>query len=285
MRFVLLGKFQSDALEKRFSWYRQMSGANYYISVRQLLESEKRIRVYSLLKFSGCSIEDLKSLGDDCEHFISEEELKDFVNNVQNFLPEEDDTLDDSDLQILFYVTGALVKVECDMRRCGSCKNLLIDSDAEQLKKLEVVNSEGLVSEDVGAFLKMISHGGLLTPTTEAFGIALKCWTVYNTIINNPELKSSFLHSKDVKQLFSKCVFQLLEEDSHFCEIAVTSLSCQKGHCFITSLAARFFNCMAKNYMRHLADVKEESKKRRPRKIAKLKSRSQKKPEYPKDVF
>ena len=35
-RYVLLGKFQLDTLEKRFGCYRQMNGGNFYVSVRQI---------------------------------------------------------------------------------------------------------------------------------------------------------------------------------------------------------------------------------------------------------
>lgn len=39
--YVLLGKMQTDNLEDRFGKYRQMSGGNYHVSVRQIFESEK----------------------------------------------------------------------------------------------------------------------------------------------------------------------------------------------------------------------------------------------------
>ena len=35
--YVLLGKFQTDNLESRFGIYRQMCGASYNVSVRQVL--------------------------------------------------------------------------------------------------------------------------------------------------------------------------------------------------------------------------------------------------------
>ncbi|XP_064120459.1 uncharacterized protein LOC135225155 [Macrobrachium nipponense] len=50
MDYILPGKFQTDNLEARFSKYRQMSGGNYNISVRQIFESEKKLRMISLLK-------------------------------------------------------------------------------------------------------------------------------------------------------------------------------------------------------------------------------------------
>jgi len=43
--YVLLGKFQTDNLELRFVQYRQMSGANYNVSLTQIMESEKKLRM------------------------------------------------------------------------------------------------------------------------------------------------------------------------------------------------------------------------------------------------
>lgn len=43
--YVLPGKFETNDLENCFSSYRQMSGVNYNVSVMQILDSEKKIRV------------------------------------------------------------------------------------------------------------------------------------------------------------------------------------------------------------------------------------------------
>ena len=48
--FVLTGRLQSDSLEKHFGRYRQLSAANYFISVRKLFEAENEIRMTTLLK-------------------------------------------------------------------------------------------------------------------------------------------------------------------------------------------------------------------------------------------
>lgn len=50
-KYVLLGKFQKDALQDRFRRYRQLAGAQYHISVRQLYECEKKLRLQKLLTF------------------------------------------------------------------------------------------------------------------------------------------------------------------------------------------------------------------------------------------
>ena len=57
--YVLLRHLQSDTIESRFDWLRQLSGANYFISVKQVLDSDKKIRALSLLKFSGLSVKDI----------------------------------------------------------------------------------------------------------------------------------------------------------------------------------------------------------------------------------
>ena len=51
-KYVLLGKIQSDTIEGRFGRIRQLSGAKYYISMRQLLESDRKLRTLSLVKYS-----------------------------------------------------------------------------------------------------------------------------------------------------------------------------------------------------------------------------------------
>jgi len=50
LSYILLGKFQTDNLEARFGQYRQMSGACYHVSVKQILESENKIKALSFIK-------------------------------------------------------------------------------------------------------------------------------------------------------------------------------------------------------------------------------------------
>ena len=40
--YVLLHHILSDAIESRFGWYRQLSGGNYFNSVLQFIQAEKR---------------------------------------------------------------------------------------------------------------------------------------------------------------------------------------------------------------------------------------------------
>ena len=48
--FVVVAKFETDPLEKRFSQYRQMNGDHFLVSLREVLQSENALLCRSLLK-------------------------------------------------------------------------------------------------------------------------------------------------------------------------------------------------------------------------------------------
>ena len=57
--FVIPAKFQSDPLEQRFSQYRQMSGRNFLVSLREVLSSENILLWKSLLKKGDGVLEEI----------------------------------------------------------------------------------------------------------------------------------------------------------------------------------------------------------------------------------
>ena len=42
-KYLLTGRLMSDPIEGRFGWYRRCNGANFIVSVKQVLEAEKKI--------------------------------------------------------------------------------------------------------------------------------------------------------------------------------------------------------------------------------------------------
>jgi len=84
--YVLLSHLQSVAIERRFGWLRQMSGANYYMSMRQVLGSDQKIRAVLLLKFSGISLTEMDSAiqSADC-HSSADDNLADLLTDALTF--------------------------------------------------------------------------------------------------------------------------------------------------------------------------------------------------------
>src|SRR6218665_923363 len=54
-KYVLTGKFQTDYLEYRFSQYRRLAGTNFHISVREIMECEKKLKLSSILHINSAS--------------------------------------------------------------------------------------------------------------------------------------------------------------------------------------------------------------------------------------
>ena len=48
-KYILTSKLQSDPIEGRFGLYRQLNGASYFVSVRQIMLAEKKIRVRNIM--------------------------------------------------------------------------------------------------------------------------------------------------------------------------------------------------------------------------------------------
>ena len=95
-----MGKIQSDNIEGRFGYICQLSGANYYVSMRQLRKSERKLRTISLLKYSKlCLIEITKASSSPANAaLVAAESIQAEV--LFNIIPSENDAV------IIFYVSG-----------------------------------------------------------------------------------------------------------------------------------------------------------------------------------
>ena len=89
LSYVFLCHAQSDAIENRFGWYRQLSG-NYFNSVLPFLQSEKTIRIRSLVKrgfrnygdkeiFDGAVTEAQNEISFEVDHLIDAMDGIEFV--------------------------------------------------------------------------------------------------------------------------------------------------------------------------------------------------------------
>ena len=103
-KYVLPGYFQSDPIEERFSWYRQLNGGNYFLNLKNLFDNEKCIRILSLAKYSS-----FKFKCNDIPETMNNSSL-DYCNGVrvlelqiQRF---EIINLDIDEANIVYYVAG-----------------------------------------------------------------------------------------------------------------------------------------------------------------------------------
>jgi hypothetical protein len=122
--YLLLSKFQNDDLEARFGCYRQMSGANYYISYLQVLESERKLRFKNtiLLMCQGNSIQ-LKTLLPQTNSAVITNSSIDvsFYDDIV-YSPFSLDDIPENLMPILTYIAGYNVGKEIRFQKCDRGK-------------------------------------------------------------------------------------------------------------------------------------------------------------------
>lgn len=251
--YVLLGSLQSDPIEERFGWYRQMSGANYFVSLKQLLDSEKKIRVISLLKFSKFTVSDLHVL----EKSVS---VDDIFNEAQIFMDELrfDVTPEIDDCNIIYYIAGYIAHSINKLYKCDLCKNILVKNDS-----LTTIY-ENSDDENLANFLNQLNRGGLSEPSDFLYSICLKCWLIFAEIRDNQMLLFKFLNSENQLGIFKEVISTFLDEDDNICH----QTHCEDGHNIIELTVTKFYLCMVKNLALKINANTHDSRKRKYEKLS-----------------
>lgn len=265
--YVLLGHVQSDAIESRFGWFRQLAGANYYISTRQVVEGDKKIRAVSLVKFSHLSLTEIDqelSASSDLVPATSTDSVADSIADAITCLQRPSA----SDANIIYYVSGAISRSVVRGTKCDSCKEALVNT--EVLEPLQVDES---VDCRASTFLDSVNRGGLVRPAEYAFELGVHCWCVFEQIRTSQELMSQFLTAGHHRTLFSKVIDRVSPSSSQFISIDAYENICVYDHDLKDLFVHKFFNCVAKNLAKELTNKANAPSRQTKRcKIAKLQS-------------
>lgn len=262
-KYILLGLIQSDNIEARFGWYRQLSGANYFISMRQLTESEKKIRAISLLKFSGFTVRDIDAVMTKKDSSKDTERLAADIHAelLFTFIPSEHDQ------KIVYYICGACARSVFRTKHCVDCKEALT---LEKIPSALSIDNEDV--PEAAAFVQEINRGGLLCPQEHIFNLGILCWRVFFEIKETESLKHLFLMCQHHRQLFCDIMDIVVGENF---DIFFGKTFCTKGHNIAQEMAARFFNTMAKNFVKDVSSLTTHNDARkRQRKALKLSGNS-----------
>lgn len=271
-KYVLLGRLQSDDIESRFGWLRQLSGANYFISMRQVMESNRKIKAISLLRFSSLSLAQIDEAiqsstitGDNpapASRDSSSTVADTIASNLTfNVIPT------DADLSTVYYVGGAVARSAVRSTKCCHCKLELISSDEDPLDDSSIPSS----STD---FFDNVNRGGLSKPTEYTYSLSVLCWRVFEEIKSSSSLSPMLLNSTVQRDEFLNVIDRLPDNSLYDCPQQTLDNYCLKGHDVKKLVVLRLFNCFAKNLVRSITtsacprNASDQPSKRR--KIAKL---------------
>lgn len=201
MTFVLFGKIQTDCLEDRFGKYRQLAGAQYHVSIRQIYGVENNLRLQSTLPTIStdqhweCVRKQVQELHPSCNVVLSSETL----SKIQDILP------------IMVYVAGFAVYATLKKLNCAKCK------DALTVDKIITVSA----AHEHYDLVKQLDRGGLVYPSMFALSAVAHSYVVVEQLATQPEL----LLMPEQRQVITKLTLHLLanEEPSDFD-------ACENGH-------------------------------------------------------
>lgn len=271
-QYLLTGKLQNDSIERRFGLYRQMHGGNYLISLRQLLNSEKLIKVSHLLLKSSLSIKELSNYGietenvtdADCENFLSADFFQDTLTSIPIFDPS---TISADDMNLVTYITGWACNSLISKVNCESCKKWIVVGDV-----LEILTDENLNVEFYSLTFQR-DRGALKWPAQYPLYLASKTFYFFNKLRKQNKL-AKILNQKSMNITSVQCLEALFNqyESTHQHILPVVSSHCDENHaltfirkCVIT----KTFSIFLRNFAHESSS--DRSTGRNSRKLSKLK--------------
>ena len=155
--FILTTRLQSDALERRFSRYRQMSGGRFLVSLREVMNSERILACRSLIK------EDINFWEENisAKVEIDAEKVEEALESRRNEIMEC--TLNDPSSEVATSISGYVAKKLKKKSKCTQCKG-----------SLSVPRTD--LAED--AYLSLLSRGGLLVPSKALSEYVCHCFAI-----------------------------------------------------------------------------------------------------------
>ena len=189
--YVLSSFLQNDPLEHHFGLYRMMSGAQYHVSLCQILDSERRIKLSNILKlFSRESSERQTSLKSFLDSYTPACNLDPnpslnldlYLSTTEvNFQLELNTPL----LQSFSFIAGYAVHVYYKhSSRLNTCLSLLTED-----KEMEIE----IPPDSKYKLIQIIDRGSLKWPSNYVIEAIVTLWKVFSSIENQPHLMGSFI--------------------------------------------------------------------------------------------
>ena len=244
------------------------------MSIKQLLEAEKKIRCLSLLQkeilknistFDKSNELDLLA-----EALLQDEEqmyLKDIFANISL------DDMPEADANVAFFVSGYIARSIARRRKCSCCCKLLIKNIDSIKEPLEI---SGEICGNYKELFEMANRGGLTEPTEVCFTITALAVQCYTRVASDETQFKKFLCVGNQRSAFISGVRAMANSTAMFRELL--NVKCSADHSNFDLILQGAFNCCAKNSLKRINSrpMLQEPPKKMLRSINKLSSKSSK---------
>ncbi|GBO13031.1 hypothetical protein AVEN_40191-1 [Araneus ventricosus] len=210
--YVLTGKYQTDPLEGRFGQYRQLCGGNYSISVEQILQAEKKLRITSLLKlhskkYGSFHLKEFLCDFSEKEASVHTSEFDIKGVDFYNFTEEEEDLI-----PLYVYLSGYAVYKLKPYLQCNDCIKLL------SVEKELIFE---LTSSAAKEYLLDVDKGKLTYPDEDIVKIFVASYKIFKFILTENE---GLLHLENIRTALKKVILEKI----HDLNITGTCDTCQR---------------------------------------------------------
>ena len=216
-----------------------MPGANFYISVKQVIESDRRLKVVSILKHTGIHVSNL-DLKDNEDHLNIEVEDNGFILPPINLYESPSPTR--SEGNIITYVAGYIVHSLCKRISCENCKNVILSN--EILPNLEIQ------SGDCENFLSNVNRGGLILPSNQVVTLCFYGYQCFSYLTQSNTLSDFLKCSKPSSTYIAFCLQSIFDSFNLSFDV-LCSISHNVKPIFCRILLS-FFNTLSKNFVNNL---------------------------------
>jgi len=261
-KYVLSGQFQSDPIEKRFGYYRQLCGSNYFVSVRQILESEKGIRMKALVKHNNLNLAEIKEAFEDYD--MKDEEAEEIGQELLDSFGIEDIDCQctKEEENILYYISGYIARrLRKDSQNCDECLSFITTN--RKMPDIEFEKGENDIEEQRHRdFLESINRGGLCSPSDSVYQATIFAWKLFQCLTEDKDCRLKFFQCQNPIKVFKATFEFMIENDAEFCHLS--GFLCSK-HDFTPNLkkiAQTVMNVCCKNFASKINSQIHKERKR-----------------------
>jgi hypothetical protein len=166
-------------------------------ATRKVLESDRKIRALSLLKFSRISLAEIDDVlqTESCQPQPDDDKTADAIVESLKFtqFPSA------SDANVIYYVSGYIARSIIRTTKCDHCKECLVTTD-----QLDPIELDEKLSYSAATFLDAINRGGLSRPTDFIFMLVIHYWRVFEEVKSTDVLMEQLYSSTNQRILFVK---------------------------------------------------------------------------------
>ena len=225
-----------------------MSGSNYHVSFSQILETERRLKVSSILKLFSqqpCKQSSLKSF---FKSFSSDETANDSHTDLNPFLSKLQDIftaiLDNETIQSLAFIAGYCVHQFFKSQKIQDCRlcldfltadrNLLFDPEESIKYKL----------------IEILDRGSLKWPSDPVLDSIITVWRIIITLKQDVDIWTQFVNGKSREILIELSIRTVEDTSSETCRNRC--LLCDSdGWEVLRKLVSVASNCLISNLVKN----------------------------------